>query len=128
MFNIFNNEQRIKEWNKKQLHKIELQNEVIRCKAEQKRLKNKYKRKISSSKIFYYLLILNCTIIEAYCMWITYKALVSYGTLDWQAILAVIGAVFVESINYLIYCDKSKKENTKGGIVYDMAMKDKTDG
>ena len=37
---------------------------------------------------------------------------------------SLIGAVVGESIAYVSYCAKAKKENTRGGITYEMAMRE----
>lgn len=42
---------------------------------------------------------------------------------DFGPLLALIGAVIGEVIGYAIYALKSIKENTKDGIIYDLALK-----
>lgn len=43
---------------------------------------------------------------------------------DLAALYALVGAAVSECIGYVSYNLKATKENTKGGIVYDSAMKD----
>ena len=45
---------------------------------------------------------------------------------DLSALYALIGIVGSLSVAIWAYCEKSKKENTKGGITYDLAMKCQT--
>lgn len=62
------------------------------------------------------MIVVNCTIVELYSM----VAMWHFG--DLSALYSLIGAVVGESIAYVSYCGKAKKENTKGGITYEMAM------
>jgi len=43
---------------------------------------------------------------------------------DFSPLVTLIGAVVSEVIGFAIYSIKATKENTKGGIVYDTAMKE----
>ena len=41
---------------------------------------------------------------------------------DLSPLYSLIGAVLGESIAYISYCAKATKENTVGGVTYEMAM------
>ena len=43
---------------------------------------------------------------------------------DFSPLITLIGAVVGEVIGFAIYSIKAAKENTKGGIVYDTAMRE----
>ena len=43
---------------------------------------------------------------------------------DFTPLVTILGAVVAQTIGFAIYAAKSTKENTKGGITYDMAMKE----
>jgi hypothetical protein len=43
---------------------------------------------------------------------------------DLTPLVTLIGAVVSEVIGFAIYSIKAAKENTKGGLVYDKAMKE----
>lgn len=91
--------------------------------------KNFFKqKKISTSKLLILFLFLNCTAIEIFTGWVTIQsiALVSMTMMmpDFSPLVTLIGAVVSEVIGFAIYSIKATKENTKGGIVYDTAMKE----
>lgn len=85
-------------------------------------------KKLSTSKILIAFLFINCTAIEIFTMFTTLKSFdlaKSTGLpVDFSPLLALIGAVVGEVIAYAIYSLKAAKENSKGGIVYDTAMKE----
>lgn len=116
------NEQELERWHRRRIAEIKRDNEYYKLLAEQEQLKKKYKKKVSSAKLAMAFIFINCTLIEAFSIHITYRALSTLGILDLSAILGLISAVVGESVAYVVYCAKSKHENTKGGIVYDMAM------
>lgn len=64
----------------------------------------------TTSKLFMFIIIINCSIIEIYSMFIMYKM----KNLD--ALTTLIGAVVGESVSFAIYCAKSyfgKKEEVR---------------
>lgn len=92
-----------------------------------KQEKEKFKKsKTSTSKFLIVFLFVNCTIIEIFTGWSIIKmlsiSLETGNSIDFSPLLALIGAVVGEVIGYAIYSLKAVKENTAGGIVYDMAM------
>ena len=91
----------------------------------------KEKKKPSWSKVLLLLLFINFFIIEFFIGWVTVQSFSLAFDLgispDFSPLLALIGAVISETISYGIYCAKSKAENTKGGVVYDLAIKDQDD-
>lgn len=115
----------LEKWHELEVAKIKKENEYQRLLNEQKALRNKYKRKIklSTSKTFMLLIFLNCTAIEIFSAYITYKAMMVTMTVDMSALVALIGAVVGESLSFLIYCNKATRENTRGGITYEAAMR-----
>lgn len=64
-----------------------------------------YQRAVSTTKILTYFILINCTVVEAYSMWVMYRLQ------DLSALYSLIGAVITESISYAVYCAKSFKEN-----------------
>ena len=97
--------------------------------AEQKAHKEtKRKNKLpSQSKLLLLFLFINFTLLEGFVGFITIKTLttaLSMGLLpDFSPLITLISLVVGETISYGIYSAKSKAENTQGGIVYDIAMK-----
>lgn len=86
------------------------------------------RKKSSTSKLLIFFLFLNCTLIEFFVGWVTIKSLnLSALTMlppDMTPLVTLVGAVVSEVIGYAVYSIKSTKENTVGGITYDMAMRD----
>ena len=64
----------------------------------------KEKKKISTTKLIILFIFLNCTVVEAYSMWVMYKLV------DLSALYALIGAVITESISFAVYCVKAFSE------------------
>ena len=91
----------------------------------------KKKRKMPTSKKLIWFLFFNCTIIELVVIFVTFKSLSlasSIGlTPDFTPLITLVGAVVSEVIGYAVYAAKSTKENTSGGISYDMAMREVED-
>lgn len=50
------------------------------------------------------------------------KIAATTGLIDFSPLVTLIGAVVSEVFGYAIYSLKAAKENTAGGLVYDMAM------
>lgn len=86
------------------------------------------KKKIPTSKKLIYFLFINCTIIEIFTLVViscTFPLAASIGVLpDFSPLVSLIGAVVTETIGFAVYSIKATKENTVGGITYDMAMKE----
>lgn len=97
-------------------------------KREKKKFYDKYKKKISTSKMLIFFLFINCTIIEFFTGWVTLKSIeLSFTTSmtpDFSPLVTLIGAVIGEVISFAFYSIKSTKENTKNGIVYEQAMRE----
>lgn len=111
-----------KEWQEDKIF-LEKQKKVF----EEK--KNFFKqKKISTSKLLILFLFLNCTAIEIFTGWVTIQSIALVSTTmmmpDFSPLVTLIGAVVSEVIGFAIYSIKATKENTKGGIVYDTAMKE----
>lgn len=85
-------------------------------KMKLKELRNKYKpvkkkkKKKSTTKLLVFFIILNCSIVEIYSMFIM------YNLKDLSALYSLIGAVVGESIAFAIYCAKSFKETKEEAI------------
>ena len=114
--------QKEKEWKEDKVF-LEKQKKII----EEKQVFFK-KKKLSTSKLLILFLFLNCTAIEIFTGWVTIQsfALVPITMMapDFSPLVTLIGAVVSEVIGFAIYSIKAAKENTKGGIVYDTAMKE----
>ena len=82
----------------------------------------KKKKKISTSKLIVLFLFINCSIIEAFTLWITYKSMEMGLGADFGPLTMLITSVVGEVISFAIYAVKATKENTVGGVVYDSAM------
>lgn len=87
-----------------------------------------YHKKLTTSKKLIAFLFGNCMLIEFVAIWVTLKSVrlaeLTGGQPDFGPLLALIGAIIGEVIGYAVYALKSIKENTKDGIVYDLAMKE----
>lgn len=75
-----------------------------------------------TGKLLAVFLFLNFTVVEIYSMWAMYQL----G--DLSSLSTLITCVIGEVLTYLIYSLKSTRENTSGGIIYDIAMKDRDTG
>lgn len=78
------------------------------------------------SKILLIFLFINFTALEFFVGWITIQSFnLAYatGTLpDFTPLVTLIGAVIGQTLTYWTYCNKSKAENTEGGIVFQSMM------
>lgn len=94
--------------------------------------KKRKRKKISVSKLLIYFLFLNCSLIEIFTCWATIQNLYlaqNFGVpLDFTPLTTLIGIVVAEVFGYAIYAIKSMKENTKGGIIYETALKENSQG
>ena len=93
-----------------------------------KRKRKPLKKKITTTKLLILFLFINCSIIEIFTMYVTFRqfSLIENvgGVLDFSPLVTLIGSVVGEVIGFAIYAIKSAKENTYGGIVYDTIMKE----
>ena len=103
------------------LKKIQAKNASEERKRKLKKEKNKYKTKFklpSTSKLILLGVTLLCLQIVIYCEY----AMIYLG--DTSAMYALIGVPATLAPTIWAYYSKAKAENTKGGITYDMAMKE----
>lgn len=104
-------------------HLIQRKNKIN---EEKKKLKDN-KTAISTTKLIVAFLFINCTIIEIFTGWVTIKSLemaaITGQPADLTPLVALVGAVVGEIIGFAVYAAKSAKENSKGGITYDLAMR-----
>ncbi len=102
-----------------QMRQIKIKNTQKKRMRELKEEKNKFKKKIkfpSTSKLmaFYLFFLLNIvTVFAMVAMWV-FKDLTYLGVL--------ITDLASQILVYLIYSIKSARENSKGGITYDLAL------
>lgn len=98
-----------------------------KIKQEKREIKHPHRLKLTTSKLLAFLLFLNCTCIEIFSCWAIKRsievAVIDSMAIDFSPLVALITAVVGEGIGYWVYAAKSKAENTQGGIVYEMAMK-----
>lgn len=87
----------------------------------------KFKELPMSKKLICYLFA-NCTIIEIFTLIVTFISVLqvrdTLAPADFSPLLALIGAFVTETVGYLIYTLKATKENCKGGLTYELAMKE----
>ena len=114
--------QEVQEWEKDKLY--------LEKKKQLKQDKRKFFSKIpkiSTSKLLILFLFLNCTAIEFFTAWVTINSIelvqITMMAPDFSPLITLIGAVVSEVIGFAIFLIKTAKENTKGGIVYDTAMR-----
>jgi len=62
---------------------------------------NRKKKRLETSKLFMYLIVVNCTIIEAYSMW----AMIYFA--DLSSLSTLMCAVIAESVSFAVYCAKA---------------------
>ncbi len=70
-----------------------------------------------TAKIALGYIFLSCTAVQIYSM------VAMWHFEDLSALYSLIGATVGETISYCAYAAKSARENARGGIVHDMAMK-----
>lgn len=112
-------------------HRWQREKEVLERKYKLKQEKREFKKqflpKISTSKLLILFLFINCTIIELFTGFVTLKSLdlttLTMANPDFTPLVALIGAVVSEVVGYAVYALKSAKENTAGGITYEVAMR-----
>lgn len=113
--------------------KWEQRKQIIEAKyqrvSDKHELRKKYKgevAKTATSKLLVAFLFISCTAIEIFTGYITVKSFELAADLgmspDLTPLITLIGAVVSEVIGFAIYAIKAAKENTSGGIIYDLAM------
>lgn len=85
-------------------------------------LKKQQKKRLSTSKKLTFFLFINCTIIEIFTLYVTWKQLNMGMEVDLTPLQMLITTIVGEVIVFAVYSIKSLKENTKGGIIYQAAM------
>ena len=93
---------------------------------ERYKIKNKYKKQkksLTTTKFLMLFLFISCSIIELFTLYITFKVVNMGLEVDFTPLQMLITAVVAEVIGFAVYSLKSLKENTKGGIIYQTAMK-----
>ena len=91
---------------------------------DKQKIKEKSRKKISTSKLIVLFLFLNCTAIEIFTGYITIKGL-NLGFIDFSPLTTLISSVVGEVICFAVYAYKATKENTEGGITYQNAKFEK---
>lgn len=109
-------DKKLREQEKSWKREKNLQKRKSKLKQEREQLENTGKMKLSTTKLIVLFILCNCTLVEAYSMWVMYKLM------DLSALYSLIAAVVGESITFIAYAAKSTKENTVGGITYEKAM------
>lgn len=102
-----------------ELRKIELRGQEALRRKELKAAREKYKqqrKKPAVAKMALWYIFGSCTIVQIYSM------VAMWHFADLSPLITLIGATVGEAISYCAYAAKSTKENTSGGIVYDLAM------
>ncbi len=84
--------------------------------AKKKLKRNKPKRKLAASKLFIVGMFMICAEIIAFAEWMMYR----FG--DTSQIYVLIGIPTTLIVPLFSYMSKSAKENTQGGITFEMAM------
>lgn len=105
---------------KRKLYKIQVQG---RRKKEIQEAKEKYwpKKKLTGSKVGLYYIYIMATVIQIFSM------VAMWHLQDLSALGGMIAATVGEVFAYASYSAKSAKENTKGGIVYETAIKEQNE-
>lgn len=107
----------------KKLRKIKMKNIDYNRKIELKNAKQyTYFNFPSVSKLVLFVVFLLCIQIIMFCEYIVWK------TGDSSALYTLIGVPVTLVPTVIAYYQKSTKENTVGGIVYESVMKEKAEG
>lgn len=113
---------KVENWEKEKIILLKKQE----LKEQKKEIKNKgkqQKRKLTTTKLLTFFLFINCTIIQLFTLYITWKQInIGYGA-DLTPLQMLITTVVGQVIVFAVYSLKSLKENTKGGIIYQTALK-----
>lgn len=83
-------------------------------------------KKLTTTKKLIIFLFGSCILLELFVGYVTIENLrlaEEYNiALDFSPLLSLIGAVVGEVVAYAVYCLKSLKENTVGGVIYESTM------
>lgn len=113
---------KVENWEKEKIILLKEQE----LKEQKKEIKNKgkqQKKKLTTTKLLTFFLFINCTIIQLFTLYITWKQInTGYGA-DLTPLQMLITTVVGQVIVFAVYSLKSLKENTKGGIIYQTALK-----
>lgn len=86
------------------------------------------KNKLAFGKLLMIFLFINFTFLELFTCAITiysFSLAFAIGMMpDFTPLITLLGSVIGETLSFGIYCAKSKAENTKGGIVYETALRE----
>lgn len=86
------------------------------------------KNKLAFGKLLMIFLFINFTLLELFTCCITiysFSLAFAIGMIpDFTPLITLLGSVISETLSFGIYCAKSKAENTKGGIVYETALRE----
>jgi len=107
------------------MRQIEQQGRLYEMKQEEKELRKsfrKQRKRLSTSKAGLWYMLIMCTMIQIYAM------VAMWVFRDLSPLTALIGATVGEVFTYLGYTFKASGENRKGGITYEMAMREPTEG
>ena len=110
-------------WEKEKQYLL-LQQDIQHQKKEIKEKYQKEHKKLTTTKFLMFFLFISCSIIELFTIYITYKVVMMGYETDFMPLQMLITAVVAEVIGFAVYSLKSLKENTKGGIIYQTAMKE----
>ena len=91
---------------------------IRKQKIKEEKAEIQKKSRLPTQKMALYYIVANCTVIEIYSM------IAMWVFRDLSPLCSLIAAVVGECLAYITYCAKSKTENSKDGIVYELAMKD----
>lgn len=90
--------------------------------------KRSWDRKLPFVKILMIFLFINFTILEIFTGWVTISSFTlayAIGVMpDFTPLITLLGAIIGETLSFGIYSAKAKAENTKGGIVFESAMRE----
>lgn len=103
----------------KQMEKAQQRNESLLRIQELRKERNKYsqRKKLPTSKLITYYLFIVLNVVLVYSMVVMYKFQ------DLSYLGALITDIAAQVITYFIYAQKSRAENTVGGITYETAMR-----
>lgn len=89
--------------------------------------KRSWDRKMPFGKMLMIFLFINFTLLEIFTGWVTistFSLAYAIGAMpDFMPLITLLGAIIGETLSFGIYSAKSKAENTKGGIVFESAMR-----
>lgn len=121
------------ERSKKEKEQWEIEKPILEQREQIKQERNtitgkKEKSKIAFGKLLMIFLFINFTLLEIFTCGITlysFSLAFAIGMMpDFTPLITLLGSVIGETLSFGIYCAKSKAENTKGGIVYETALRE----